>query len=684
MNHTNSTAHLNLDEQVWTFAKKVTAGKLKAGYMDVALHTYRRENGEPIYWKTRLKHPDTGKKFLWPITMNDGSKPNTVKPGDTFMLGEPDFALAYPDGGGKKPLYQLPKIANAKPDAIVFICEGEQKADALITLGLVATTSGGSNSADTAYWEPLAKHHGRIWPDNDQAGQDYAQAVAATLLRLGCIVEIIDTDALDLETKGDAVDWLAAHPGATAADVLALPVRSQRGSESTMDDAPESRQPESEEQMISRLAGLSKLAYFRVQKMSADALGITAANLDKLVNAERKQQKVQAEGTDASGQDLIFEDVEPWPEPVDGAVLLDKITAIILRFTVLSPEQARAVALWVAFTWFLDAAKVAPILNITSPEKRCGKSTLLLVIEGLVTKPILASNITSAALFRCIEVWIPTLLLDETDTYLNEKEELRGVLNAGHYRKTAFVIRTVGDTYEPKRFTTWCPKVLCGIGKMAYTLTDRSIIIEMRRKLVSEKVENIHQYDDHGLGEFRSRLLRWRNDLIEDYRILRPERIQGINDRAADNWRPLQAVAELAGGHWPERCRLAAIALSGGEADAPSINVELLQDCADAFHAKGVQKLFTADLLGTLNADEEKPWASWNKGKGLNAHQLSKRLSEFGIKPGEIRIGQTHKKGYALQPFNEAIIRYGTSSTPPVSASATTRHSLGDNAYTQD
>lgn len=685
----------DLNQQAQQFAAIVTAGKQRDGYKAIALHTYRQNSGDPIYWKARLKHPDTGKKILWPIAVNDGSKPDKVKQGDVFMLAEPgDFARVYPEGSGKKPLYRLPEIM-ATPDTEVFITEGEQKADALAELGLIATTSGSSSSTATTYWQPLAGRMVRIWPDHDDAGQTYAREVKVALLALGCKVTVIDTTALNLDAKGDAVDWLAAHPEATKADVLALPTVDSRldnpvgtnspeechGNSSNSDtEADDGEATETEEQMITRLAGLSKLAYFRVQKASAEALGITPGNLDKLVNEERR--RMQDDDHSTPGGTVIFEDVEPWPAPVDGNALLNDITAAVRRFTVLSVEQARAVALWSAFTWFIDGANVAPLLNITSPEKRCGKSTLLLVAGELAAKPILASNITAAALFRSIEVWTPTLLIDEADTFLANSDDLRGVINAGHYRKTAFVIRTVGDDHQPKAFTVWCAKVISGIGKLAGTIIDRSIVIEMRRKLSGEKVDNIHMTNLEFFGEYRRKLLRWRDDCIGEFRTNRPERISGINDRAADNWQPLQAIAALAGEKWPEQCRLAAIALSGVEADAPSINVELLMDCAEVFHAQNATKLFTADLLEALNDDEEKPWAAWNRGKPLNAHQLSKRLSEFGIKPGEIRIGQLHKKGYSLQPFNEAIIRYGTASATPGCESATPRQPMRDKAYT--
>ena len=433
---------------------------------------------------------------------------------------------------------------------------------------------------------------------------------------------------------------------------------------------------ESEDAAIERLSLLSAIEYERVRVEEAKKLNIRATVLDKLIAAKRKEQQ-QSQDKQEAGTSAIFEEVNVWPYAVDGAALLHDITKIVQRFTVLSTEQARACALWIAFTWFIEGAKVAPMINITSPEKRCGKSTLLLVIESMVSKPLLASNISGAALFRSIELWTPTLLIDETDAFLNEKEELRGMLNAGHYRKTAFVIRTVGDSHEPKKFMTWCAKVLCGIGKIAHTLTDRSIVIELRRKLATEKVENIHLANEDELSVIRQKLKRWYQDSFEQYREARPKRIEGINDRAADNWQPLQSIAELAGKEWPQLCRLAAIQLSGIEEEAPSINVELLMDIADIFHDKGATKIFSLDLIEALCQNEEKAWATWNRGKPITPHQVSKKLADFKIKPDDVRIGVTHKKGYKLQDINEALIRY----KPTPDESATPRQPSNTNAY---
>jgi putative DNA primase/helicase len=85
-------------------------------------------------------------------------------------------------------------------------------------------------------------------------------------------------------------------------------------------------------------------------------------------------------------------------------------------------------------------------------------------------------------LFRAVEKFKPVMLIGEADTFMTEKEELRGVINSGHRRSSAFVIRTVpvGDEHEPKVFSTWGAKAIPSIGKLAGTIEDRSIIIPMR------------------------------------------------------------------------------------------------------------------------------------------------------------------------------------------------------------
>lgn len=381
-----------------------------------------------------------------------------------------------------------------------------------------------------------------------------------------------------------------------------------------------------------------------------------------LVDLDRLTQDNAIDGSE--GDPEIFPEVTLWPDPVNGAELLEDLTAIIRRHVIADPVTIHAAALWATFTWFIDVLNVAPIANITAPEKRCGKTVLLGVLARLVCRPLPASNIAPAALFRALQLWHPTLLMDEVDAFLAAHEEARGILNAGFTRDAAYVIRCVGDDHTPTRFSVWGAKALCGIGKIAGTLADRSIPLRLRRKLTGERTVKIRHADASAFAELGSKLARFAIDNREAVRTARPPEVEGLNDRANDCWESLLAVAEVAGGDWPRIARSAAVSLHGLEEDAPSTGAELLASIQDAFDGKRANSLATTTLLEALAEDEEAPWAAWNRGKPMTSHQLAKRLSEFGIKPTTIRIGLHTPKGYKREQFEEAFRRYLSADTP--------------------
>lgn len=396
----------------------------------------------------------------------------------------------------------------------------------------------------------------------------------------------------------------------------------------------------------------------RIRHAIKEAKTVSLSDFDRLTSSHHETTAGSAE---------IFPEVTPWPEPVDGAQLIEELAEAIRRHVIADQPTIHAAALWAAFTWFVDVVNVAPIANITAPEKRCGKTVMLGVLARLSCRPLTVSNIAPAALFRALELWTPTLLIDEVDAFLSEHEEARGILNAGFTRDSAFVIRCVGDDHMPTRFNVWGAKALCGIGKIADTLSDRSIPLRLRRKLPGEQTVKIRHADAAAFSELVSKLARFANDNRESVRTARPAEVDGLNDRANDCWEPLLAVAESAGGDWPKRARYAAIALHGLEEETPSVGAELLASIRDAFDNKRADRLPTAELLEALADDEEAPWAAWNRGKPMTPHQLSKRLSEFGIKPTTFRIGLKTPKGYKREQFGEAFKRYLPASTPKTS-----------------
>ena len=188
---------------------------------------------------------------------------------------------------------------------------------------------------------------------------------------------------------------------------------------------------------INRLAVLSKVEYEACRKDEAKRLGFRTSVLDDAVQDRRPR-------TENPKASLDFSMPEPWPDAVNGAQLLDDIVSAIRRFVVLPEGGAETMALWVLHAHAHEAAFNSPLLAFTSPEKRCGKTTALKVLQRLVPKPLPTSNITAPAVFRSIDKWGPTLLVDEADTFLRDSDELRGVLNSGHSRDQAFLIRCEG------------------------------------------------------------------------------------------------------------------------------------------------------------------------------------------------------------------------------------------------
>lgn len=420
-----------------------------------------------------------------------------------------------------------------------------------------------------------------------------------------------------------------------------------------------------EDAYIRYLASLKPLEYGRKRKAAAEALGgVPLSILDKLVNAAAKELAGEQDEGKGAGGCLVFDEVEPWPVPVDGASLLEDAYQLLARYVIADKETLRAAALWSALTWFADFATVLPLAVVTAPEKNCGKSTLLNALAKLACRPLYASNITPAALFRSVEKWQPTLLIDEADTFAKDNEELRGVLNAGHTRDQATVIRVVevGGELEPRAFNVWGPKAMAGIGNMPETIMSRAIVLTMRRKTKNERADNLRHCDHAAFLDVKRRLARWADDNGATFADMRPA-LDGLHNRTADNWEPLLALADLAGGDWPKRARHAAIKLTGSDEEAPSLNQELLGDIRAVFDRLKVERIHSADLLFELCSDEESAWATYNRGKPVALRQLAKRLNEFGIAPKQLKIKFENRNGYELAQFADAFTRYLASPT---------------------
>jgi hypothetical protein len=285
---------------------------------------------------------------------------------------------------------------------------------------------------------------------------------------------------------------------------------------------------------INNLSQLSEIAYQRRRKDAAKESGISVKVLDKLV----KEQRVQAEEEEAA---LPHWKVEPWLTSVECAELLDDIKQVFSRYIVLPKGAGDALALWTLHTWTMDAGDISPFLVLVSPTKRCGKTSVLIVLLYLTPRSELASNITASALFRYVEETRPTLLIDEGDSFIKDNEEMRGILNSGHTKAAAHVIRNVevNGEHKPRRFSTWAPKAIATIRSLADTLEDRAVVVQLQRKPKAAKVARLRKRDNDEFAMLRRKAARWAEDSFPRLIDPEPDIPEALNDRAADNWRPL-------------------------------------------------------------------------------------------------------------------------------------------------
>ncbi len=341
-------------------------------------------------------------------------------------------------------------------------------------------------------------------------------------------------------------------------------------------------------------------------------------------------------------------------EPIDGAVILDDIASLLARYVVLPTDALYAVALWILFTWAVDCFEVAPILAVVSPVKRCGKTTLMTMLTMLSRDVIPVSNMSPAAMYRVIEERHPTLIVDEADTWLGLRSETRGIINSGHSRSLAYVMRAEGSG-APRRFSTFAPKAIAAIGSLPPTIADRSIIIPLSRKPTSQHVERLRLSRPPAEAELiRQRAAAWAKEHAVALRAADPSPVDGINDRAQDNWESQVAIADACGGKWPEAARAAAVVLSVTR-DEPELGVMLLSDCRDIFARNGNPPcLYTRVILEGLHSLEERPWGEVRRGKPLNGHGLALFLAKFDVHPTNFGAA----RGYRAEDIESKARQY--------------------------
>jgi hypothetical protein len=408
---------------------------------------------------------------------------------------------------------------------------------------------------------------------------------------------------------------------------------------------------------VAELAKLSAADYERQRKAAAEALGFRATILDRLVQAERDRDRA---ATDKSqGHTIALTEPKPWDEVVNGADLLDAIEAQIGNYVILPEHACRAVALWIVHSYLTESFLISPRLCICSPTKGCGKTTLLDVISRMALRPLAASNVSAAAIFRVIEKCRPTLLIDEADSFLGNSDELRGVLNSGH-RKGGAVLRVTGDDYEPRLFATYGPCAIALIGVLPSTLADRSITVELARRRPSEKVQPFRLDKVEHLDRLARQCARWAGDNAVAVGAADTALPPEVANRQADNWQVLKQIAVVAGGNWANHVDEAARAAAKAGAGDEEWLVQLLSDIRDTpFPGDAGTTISSAALVEHLVDLEARPWGEMGReGKKLTQNRLARMLKPLAIAPERVGPEASRTRGYRRNAFETAFERY--------------------------
>jgi hypothetical protein len=354
----------------------------------------------------------------------------------------------------------------------------------------------------------------------------------------------------------------------------------------------------------------------------------------------------------------------PPREEINGEQILNEVHAAFGKYVVFPSAEAHdANVLWCAATHAQTAWEHAPRLAVLSPEKRCGKSRLMDVAEALCYQPLVTVNASTAAVVRSItEEDQPTLMVDEADTIFGTKkaaennEDIRGILNAGHQRNRPYM-RWDMTTRQREMCPTFAFAMLASIGDLPDTIMDRAIVTRMRRRGPGEKVAPFRsRRDQPPLHDLRDRLHQWVRGNLKVLQDAEPS--MPVEDRAADTWEPLFAIADLAGGEWPERVRKACLALTGEDPDDGRIGTQLLADLKEIWD-DSEDRFFTTEVLDRLHGIEEAAWSEWGRErKPINAAGLAGLLKQYRIKSKNVRIGDEQKKGYYRVDLVDTWLRY--------------------------
>ena len=626
----------------------------KAKGEPVGTWIYRTADGAVAFHVVRWKNVDPqGRKIIRPVSWI----------GDAWALR----VMPAP-----RPLYNLPDI-RAFASKPVVVVEGEKCADAatLVFPDCVVTTwAGGADARSETNWEPLAGREVLLVADADRPGHVAMRKLAEHLAPKGCNVRLSLPAGDNSYDIADAVEQQGLKGRRERIEAGAIPWKpaasatpDAKGNATWQTELIERLKSGdldaiAEPETTAKMRALQESNRLSVELLRAKLLAIPKVRV-ALLDAAFGTKRGAGNGAELQGQLVEWPEVVPWPEAVDCPALLAEIARLFRHYVSLPNGGAEALALWSLYDWVFEAFAVCPNLMVTAPERESGKTRVTELLSWTVPRPKPVSDASAAAIIRGIERNRPTLIFDEAQHFLRRRPEdpIRGILLASFNRRFAFVDRCEGDDHEPRSYSTFAPKAMNGrkLAALDDMLTSRSVVIPMTR--ARRRYPDLRADRDPVGDDLRRKCARWRDDNMTALSDADPE-MGSLFGRIADVWRPLYAVADAAGGGWPQLARHAALSLASQTnaiASGDTIGVQLLRDIRQIFqdHADP-EWLTTADLDHTLHIMPERPWETLSNGKPMTSQKRGKMLTDYGIHTTKVRDGERTRNVYLISAFESA------------------------------
>lgn len=208
---------------------------------------------------------------------------------------------------------------------------------------------------------------------------------------------------------------------------------------------------------------------------------------------------------------------------------------------ILEEDDYHIITLWIMASWLVDDFQTCPYLCLLAP-KESGKTQVLDVLSELAYRATKTISVTAPALFRAIELWHITLLIDEAEYQLKQETEagqaLYGCLNGG-YKRGSYAIRIEGDANSriPTAYDVFGFKAIATTQLFHPTLESRSIIINMTQGMPDKILIDTKQ-----AALIRAKILFWRFETLNKLALIMPESNRG---RLIEMFIPLFTVAHI-------------------------------------------------------------------------------------------------------------------------------------------